>query len=236
MERGTLPGQRTVAAPLAEIADAVAAAGVRPPAVTLVGSVARLREGLEWIERRPLHGRRVVVTRARAQASGLAATLRALGADVIEAPAIRIEPRAVDGDLARALDAIETYDLICLTSANGAALLLDGLLERGRDARALAGLTVAAIGPGTSRELERRGVRADIVPERSVAESLLEALARSRAARTPAFSSRARLRRATSCRTASPSGARTSTWWRSTTPSARSSAPRCSRRWPQPTT
>ena len=177
VERGTLPGQRTIAAPLAEIADAVAAAGVRPPAVTLVGSVARLREGLEWIERRPLHGRRVVVTRARAQASGLASTLRALGAEVIEAPAIRIEPRAVDGDLARALDAIETYDLICLTSANGAALLLDGLLERGRDARALAGLTVAAIGPGTSRELERRGVRADIVPERSVAESLLEALA-----------------------------------------------------------
>jgi uroporphyrinogen III methyltransferase/synthase len=177
VERGTLPGQRTVAAPLAEIADAVAAAGFRPPAVTLVGSVARLRDGLEWIERRPLHGRRVVVTRARAQASGLASTLRALGADVIEAPAIRIAPRAVNGDLAQALDAIETYDLICLTSANGAALLLDGLLELGRDARALAGLTVAAIGPGTSRELERHGVRADIVPERSVAESLLEALA-----------------------------------------------------------
>ena len=176
VERGTLPGQRTVAAPLAEIADAVAAAGVKPPAVTLVGSVARLRDGLEWIERRPLHGRRVVVTRARAQASGLAATLRALGAEVIEAPAIRIQPRPVDGDLARALDAIETYDLICLTSANGAALLLEGLLERGRDARALAGLTVAAIGPGTGRELERRGVIADVVPERSVAESLLEAL------------------------------------------------------------
>ena len=176
VERGTLPGQRTVAAPLGEIADAVAAAGVRPPAVTLIGSVARLRDGLEWLERRPLHGRRVVVTRARAQASGLAAALRSLGAEVVEAPAIRIEPRPVEGDLARALDSIESYDLICVTSANGAALLLDGLAALGRDARALAGITVAAIGPGTSRELEGRGVRADIVPERSVAESLLEAL------------------------------------------------------------
>ena len=69
---------------------------MKPPAVTLVGPVARLREGLAWIERRPLHGRRVVVTRARPQASGLAATLRGLGAEVIEAPAIRIEPRPVE--------------------------------------------------------------------------------------------------------------------------------------------
>ena len=83
VERGTLPGQRTVTAPLEEIADAVAEAGVKPPAVTLVGSVARLREGLDWIERRALHGRRVVVTRARAQASGLASTLRALGAEAV---------------------------------------------------------------------------------------------------------------------------------------------------------
>ena len=70
----------------------------RRPAITLVGPVARLRESLAWLERRPLHGRRVVVTRARAQASGLAATLHDLGADVIEAPAIRIEPRTVEGE------------------------------------------------------------------------------------------------------------------------------------------
>ncbi|HYH57748.1 MAG TPA: uroporphyrinogen-III C-methyltransferase [Thermoleophilaceae bacterium] len=177
VERGTLPGQRTVSAPLGELAEAVAAAGVRPPAITLVGPVARLREGLAWIERRPLHGRRVVVTRARAQASGLAATLRALGADVVEAPAIRIEPRAVEGDIARAAAEIGSYDLLCVTSPNGAALLFDALAGDGRDARALAGVTVAAIGPGTARALAARGVRADVVPERSVAESLLEELA-----------------------------------------------------------
>ena len=80
----------------------VAAAGITPPAITLVGPVARHRDGLAWLERRPLHGRRVVVTRARAQASGLAATLRDLGADVVEAPTIRIEPRPVEAELDRA--------------------------------------------------------------------------------------------------------------------------------------
>ena len=175
VERGTLPTQRTVSAPLGEIAQA--AASVKPPAVTLIGPVARLREGLAWIEQRPLHGRRVVVTRARAQASGLAATLRGLGADVVEAPAIRIVPRPVEGDVAAMADSVESYDLICLTSPNAVVLLFDALASRGRDARALAGAGVAAIGPGTARELEQRGIRADVVPERSVAESLLAELA-----------------------------------------------------------
>jgi uroporphyrinogen III methyltransferase/synthase len=177
VERGTLPGQRTVTGTLAELADLVARAGVRPPAVTVIGPVARLRDGLAWIERRPLHGRRVVVTRARAQASGLAATLRALGADVVEAPAIRIEPRPLEGALARALDGIGDYDVVCLTSPNGARLLLAALAARGRDARALAGAAVAASAPATAAELAAGGVRADVVPERSVAEALLEALA-----------------------------------------------------------
>jgi uroporphyrinogen III methyltransferase/synthase len=132
-----------------------------------------LREALAWVERRPLHGRVVAVTRARAQASGLASRLGALGAEVIEAPAIRIEPRTVD---ATAVERVAAADLICLTSANGVQLLFDALAERGRDARALAGATVAAIGPGTAAELERRGVRADVVPERSVAEALVQAL------------------------------------------------------------
>jgi uroporphyrinogen III methyltransferase/synthase len=176
VERGTLPGQRTVTAPLGEIADAAVAAGIGPPAVTLVGPVARLRDGLAWLEQRPLHGRRVVVTRARAQASGLAGALRGLGADVVEAPSILIEPRPVEGDVARMADSIETYDVVCLTSPNGAGLLFDALRARGRDARALAQATVAAIGPGTAAELAQRGIVADVVPERSIAESLLETL------------------------------------------------------------
>ena len=178
VERGTLPGQRTVTAPLGQIAAAVEAAGVRPPAVTLVGPVAALRDGLAWIEQRPLHGRRVVVTRARAQASGLAAILRELGADVVEAPAIRIEPvPATSRVLADMLDSIESYDILCLTSTNAVALFFDALVANGKDVRSLAGITIAAIGPSTAREIERFRVRVDVVPERSVAESLLESLA-----------------------------------------------------------
>jgi uroporphyrinogen III methyltransferase/synthase len=171
VERGTLPDQRTVSGTLADIAGRVEQAELRPPAITVVGPVARLREALAWAERRPLFGRSVVVTRARAQASGLARRLAALGANVIETPAIRVEPRAGE-ELARAAGRIGEYSLVCLTSPNGAALLLDQL----RDARDLAGVTVAAIGPGTAAELLRRGVRADVVPERSVAEALVEAL------------------------------------------------------------
>jgi uroporphyrinogen III methyltransferase/synthase len=165
--RGTLSGQQTVTAPLDEIAERVGEAGLGPPAITVIGPVAGLRDTLAWLERRPLHSHVVAVTRARAQASGLAARLRELGADVIETPAIRIEPRSVL--LARP----ESYDVICFTSPNGVSVYFDAI---GRDARALAGVTVAAIGPGTAAELERHGIRADVVPERFVAEGLLEAL------------------------------------------------------------
>jgi uroporphyrinogen III methyltransferase/synthase len=176
VERGTLPGQRTVSGTLADIAERVAEAGLKPPAITLVGPVAKLRERLEWLERRPLHGRSVVVTRARAQASGLAARLRVLGAQVVEAPAIRIEPRAA-AEVDAVVERIGDYALVCLTSPNGATLLFEALARTGRDARALAGATVAAIGPGTAAELLRGGIRADVVPPRSIAESLVEALA-----------------------------------------------------------
>jgi uroporphyrinogen III methyltransferase/synthase len=166
VERGTMPGQRTVLGTLADIAERTRAAGVRAPAITLVGPVAGLREQLAWLEKRPLHGRTVAVTRARAQASALAERLRALGAAVVEAPAIRIRPLAVE------TPDLRSYDLVCVTSPNGAELLLDRL----RDARELAGITVAAIGPGTARALRARGVEPDVVPDRAVAEGLVEAL------------------------------------------------------------
>jgi uroporphyrinogen III methyltransferase/synthase len=176
VERGTLPGQRAVTATLADIASRAAEEGLRAPAITVIGPAAAMRDTLAWLERRPLHGRRVAVTRARAQASGLATQLWALGADVAETPAIRIEPRPLEGDLADAITDIGEYSLVCLTSPNGASLLFEALAAQGRDARALAGATVAAIGPGTAAELERIGIRADVVPPRSIAESLVEAL------------------------------------------------------------
>jgi uroporphyrinogen III methyltransferase/synthase len=171
IERGTLPGQRTVLATLATIAERVREEGVRPPSITLVGPVAELRdEGLRWFEERSLAGRTVAVTRAREQASSLAARLRALGAEVVETPAIRIV--ALDPpppDPAR-------YDLVCLTSPNGVELLFERLAAAGLDARALHGARVAAIGPATARALRGHGVIADAMPERAVAEALVEAL------------------------------------------------------------
>jgi len=177
IERGTWPGQRTVSATLGTIAAAVEREAVKAPALIVVGAVASRREDLAWLERRPLHGRRVVVTRARAQASGLAATLRDLGAEVVELPAIRIEPRLESEEVRAAAAAIGLYELVCLTSPNGVRLLFEAIAAADLDSRALAGVTVAAIGPGTARALAKHGVIADVVPERFVAEALVEALA-----------------------------------------------------------
>ncbi|MFL5900757.1 MAG: uroporphyrinogen-III C-methyltransferase [Solirubrobacterales bacterium] len=186
VERGTMDGQRTVVATLGTLAEAVGREGVGAPALIVIGPVVRRREALAWLERRPLHGRRVVVTRARAQASGLAATLRGLGAEVVELPAIRIEPRIESEEVRGAVSRIGEYALVVLTSPNGVRLLFEAMRAAGLDARALGGqgsagngnaVTVAAIGPGTARALARVGIAADIVPERFVAESLVEALA-----------------------------------------------------------
>ncbi len=186
IERGTLPGQRTIVATLATIAERAASERIRPPSITLVGDVAALRdEGVRWFEERPLHGRTVAVTRAREQASGLAARLRELGAEVVETPAIRIVPLdppalvpagAETASPGGPLRDPSRYDLICLTSPNGVRLLFERLADAGLDARALHGARVAAIGPATARALRAHGVLADVLPDRAVAESLVDAL------------------------------------------------------------
>jgi uroporphyrinogen III methyltransferase/synthase len=176
VERGTMPGQRTVTATLGDLSDAVERERIGAPAVIVVGPVAARREALAWLERRPLFGRRVVVTRARAQASGLANSLRGLGAEVVELPAIRIEPRIDSDEVRKAVNDLYSYALVCLTSPNGVRLLFEAMAEASLDARALANATVAAIGPGTEAELAAHGIRADLVPEQYVAEALAEAL------------------------------------------------------------
>lgn len=166
VQRGTLPDQRTVTAPLGDLPAAAKAAGIRAPAIIVVGGVAALHDEIAWFEDRPLAGRSVVVTRAKAQASALADRFRALGASVIEAPAIAIAPLPVE------MPDLRGFDLLCLTSPNAVARLF----ELVRDARDLAGLRVAVIGPGTAAALRDHGVEPDIVPERFVGEGLLEAL------------------------------------------------------------
>jgi len=167
VQRGTFADQRTVSGTLGDIAARAAEAGVRAPAITVVGPVAALHDELAWFGAGPLAGRTVAVTRARAQASALAGRLRALGASVVEAPAIRIE------SLDATLPDLAGFDLLCVTSPNGARRLL----EICRDARDLRGPAIAAIGPGTADALCAGGIEADIVPPRAVAESLVETLA-----------------------------------------------------------
>jgi uroporphyrinogen III methyltransferase/synthase len=161
---GTRAEQSTTRATLATIT----ALGVASPSAIVVGPVAGL--DLAWFETRPLFGRTIVVTRAREQASSVRARLEELGAEVVELPTIAIEPLPFTvPDLGRVA-------WLVVTSANGAAAFFDrGLAPSGRDARALAGVRVAAIGPGTAGALARHGIVADLVPERFVAESLLEA-------------------------------------------------------------
>jgi len=162
---GTRPQQRTVRATLATIADRPLA----PPATIVIGEVARL--DLAWFEQRPLFGRRVVVTRARAQASELTERFEATGAEVVELPTIEIaEP--VDGGaaLASAVASLRDYEWVVLTSANGARRFLAAL----RDGRDAAGVHIAAIGPGTANALREGNLVADLVPPEFVAESLLE--------------------------------------------------------------
>ena len=174
VERGTLPSQRTVTGRLENIAEIAAREQIAAPAITVVGPVAELAGQIAWLPALPLAGLSVAVTRARARSSDLAQRLEALGASVVQAPSIRTVPLP-----AEAIDPTP-YDLVCLTSPVGVELLFvrldDGRHPRG-DARALAGVRVAAIGPGTARALAEHGVLADVVPERFVAESLVEALA-----------------------------------------------------------
>jgi uroporphyrinogen III methyltransferase/synthase len=162
VERGTLADQRTITGTLATIAQHAADAAVRAPSITIVGRVAELHAELGG----PLSGRTIAVTRAREQASDLGRRLQTLGARVVLAPAIRTEP--LDAELPD----LSGFDLLCLTSPTGAARLL----ELVRDARDLAGPRIAAIGPGTAAALRAGGIEPDILPTRSNAEGLVDAL------------------------------------------------------------
>ena len=175
---GTVPEQRTVTGTLEDIADRVAEAGLKPPAIIVVGDVVALRKrGLDFYERRPLFGRRVVVTRARAQAGELSADLEKLGAEVHEFPTIEIGPPEDFGPLDAAIRDLDSFGLIAFTSVNGVEAFLKRLQHHGLDLRAFPrDAKVVAIGPATAERIERAGLRLDVVPEEYRAEALIEAL------------------------------------------------------------
>jgi len=172
---GTYPRQRTVVATVTTLAEAIQREGLGAPVITVIGSVVGLRDEIGWYDRKPLFGKRVVVTRASAQAGGLRAALASLGAEVLELPALRIVPLD-PAPLREALDRIGEYDWIVFTSQNAVAFLWESLRVAGRDARALAGRKLACVGRSTADALLARGLAADVVPGRFVAEGVLEAL------------------------------------------------------------
>jgi uroporphyrinogen III methyltransferase / synthase len=176
---GTLPEQQTVTGTLDDIAGKVAAAKLKPPAITVVGEVVSLRaEGLDWFERKPLFGRRVVVTRARAQAGELSRELEALGAEVLEFPTIEIRPPGDFGSLDGAIRELDSFDWIVFTSVNGVEAFLARLRYHGLDLRAVPRRTkVAVIGRATAEKVEGAGLRVEVTPEEYKAEALVGALA-----------------------------------------------------------
>ena len=177
VERGTTGRQRTVVATVATLAERVAAAELGPPAVVVVGSVVGVRERVRWFEERPLFGRRVVVTRPRAQAGELARLLEDAGAEVILFPTIAIAPPRDPAALERAVAGAAQQDWIVFTSPNGVRVFFEVFARQERDVRELATVRLAAIGPETAAELGRRHLRADTVPAEYRAEGLIAALA-----------------------------------------------------------
>jgi uroporphyrinogen III methyltransferase / synthase len=172
---GTYPKQRTCVATLETLPDAVKRDGLGAPVITIIGPVVPLRDEIGWFERRPLFGRRIVVTRASAQSAELSGRLAALGAEVIEMPATRVESTS-DVALRGAIADLSRYDWAIFTSQNAVRIFWNALRADGADARALAGLKIAAIGPATADALLDRGLAVDVEPERFVAEALLEEL------------------------------------------------------------
>ena len=172
---GTTPQQTTIVGTLDSIVADVQAVGLKPPATIVVGEVIKLRDTLNWFEKRALFGKTVVVTRARAQASELVRRLSDLGAACLECPTIKVVRPEDWSPLDAAIDNIGTYDWLVFTSVNGVSFFFERLYEKEKDVRALKDVSTAAIGPATAKRLRDFGLKSDIVPETYQAESIVEA-------------------------------------------------------------
>lgn len=174
--RGTTPEQRSLLSTLAKLPDAAVREKFTNPSVIVVGGVCTLHDKLGWFENKPLFGRRIVVTRAREQASGLAARLTALGAEVIQCPTIRIRELEDTSALDEAVTTLQSYDWVIFTSVNGVRSFWKRMRCAGKDARSFGEVRVAAIGPATAALLEEHGIWPDFVPEKYMAEGVIEGL------------------------------------------------------------
>ncbi len=169
----TTPRQETLVATLETVAQRVAATGFSAPAVAVFGDVVALRGELNWFEKRPLTGKRIVVTRTRTQAGALTGQLRGLGADVLELPTIRIEPPTDLRGFGELVQDAHTYDWIIFTSPNGVNAFFDLFYKLYDDARELGGAKIAAIGPATGQRIKDFHIHVDLQPQEFVAEALV---------------------------------------------------------------
>lgn len=173
---GTLPTQETTTGTLAEVAHHVNGTRDRRPAILVVGRVAALRDHLRWFDARPLFGKRILVTRPREQAAEFVSLLQALGADPIEAPMIRIVPPSDYAPLDEACTRLDEFDWVVFTSGNAVDAFMGRLLASDADVRALNAVKLCAIGAGTSERFAKFGIKVDLIPTESRAESVVQAL------------------------------------------------------------
>ncbi len=176
ISKATTREQRTVTGTLADIEAKIAAANLPTPALIVVGDVVKEHEIINWFETRPLFGRRVVVTRAREQASDLKRLLEESGAQVLQFPTIEIAPPDSWDSVDAVIDKLAGYQWLIFTSTNGVKGFFERLHLKGKDARALAGCRIAAVGDTTAADLESRGIAADLVPPKFQSTALLPLL------------------------------------------------------------
>ncbi|MFH0925384.1 MAG: uroporphyrinogen-III C-methyltransferase [bacterium] len=173
---GTRPEQETITGKLEDIVAKVKEAGFKSPAVIIVGEVVKLRDTLNWFERKPLFGKKIVVTRAREQASILSELLYEYGADAIEFPTIKIIPTEDWSELDESIRSIERFNWLIFTSVNGVKYFFDRLFELKKDSRDLKGVKICTIGPATKEKVEAYGLRVDCLPSEYRAEAVIDLL------------------------------------------------------------
>ena len=172
---GTTGQQESIEGTLGTIADTVEKKQFKAPAVTVIGHVVKLRDKLNWAEKRPLFGQRIVVTRTREQASQLSRQLLELGAEVLEIPTIRIVPPDDPQDLIDAILGLNAYDWLIFTSPNGVTTFFDYFFKTFDDLRDIGGARIAAIGPATAAKLKELHLKVDLMPDEYLTKKIVTA-------------------------------------------------------------
>jgi uroporphyrinogen III methyltransferase/synthase len=172
---GTTGRQESIEGTLANIGEVALREKIAPPTVAVIGEVVKLRNKLNWFEKRPLFGQRVVVTRARDQAGILGARLSELGAEVLEVPTIKIEPPTKREILVDALLELNSYDWLVFTSPNGVTQFFEYFFKQFHDMRDIGGARIAAVGPATANKLKELHLQVDLMPDEAVGAKIAEA-------------------------------------------------------------